>query len=138
MSTDDVLKRTKRIETLLGKLGGVGRGLHEKLTSVQDRLDDAALKRGRFLASVRNKLLHEDGYTLTDHTFARFITAADNLESHITTLLEPKPAPRAAASYARSPGAQTQNQEGFSKTELGVLGVGAIAFVAWKIYRFLR
>ena len=58
-----VIARSKTIESLLeGKYNGAGRGLHEKLSSVEDRLDPSITKRIRYVATVRNKLVHESNY----------------------------------------------------------------------------
>lgn len=52
--------RCKRLETLLeAEFGATGRGLHEKVSSVQDELPDALVRKLRFIATVRNKLVHE-------------------------------------------------------------------------------
>ena len=54
------IHRCKRLETLLEEeLGASGRGLHEKVSSVQDKLPEPLVKRLRFIATVRNKLVHE-------------------------------------------------------------------------------
>jgi hypothetical protein len=67
-----VLQRTKRIERLLEEnYQAVGRGLYEKTKSVEHLLDASVVKRLGFIASVRNKLMHEDGYNydLDEHGF---------------------------------------------------------------------
>jgi hypothetical protein len=54
------IKRCKRLETLLEEdFGAAGRGLHEKVSSVEHDLPDKLVRRLRFIASVRNKLVHE-------------------------------------------------------------------------------
>ena len=58
------IKKTKRYESLLEQQHGAqGRGLHEKLDRVQQRLPAELIKRLRFIATVRNKLIHEDGFS---------------------------------------------------------------------------
>ena len=58
-----VIEQSKKIETLLEEnLGASGRGLHEKTSSVESSLSADIVKKIRFIASVRNKLMHEDGY----------------------------------------------------------------------------
>jgi hypothetical protein len=62
-----VITRTKALEALLEQgLGAVGKGLHEKVTSVQDRLPPALVRKLRFVATVRNKLVHDTGYQQLD------------------------------------------------------------------------
>ncbi|HEY1191925.1 MAG TPA: hypothetical protein VGE74_30120, partial [Gemmata sp.] len=52
--------RTKALESLLEQaLGATGKGLHEKVTSVQARLSPGLVKKLRFVATVRNKIVHE-------------------------------------------------------------------------------
>lgn len=54
------IKRCKRLETLLEEdFGAAGRGLHEKVSSVEQVLPDKLVRRLRFIASMRNKLVHE-------------------------------------------------------------------------------
>lgn len=72
MSSDDnIYKRTlsctKKIESILeDEFGAIGRGLHEKATSVERRIGASVVKRIRYLATRRNKLMHEDGYLIND------------------------------------------------------------------------
>ena len=62
-----VITRTKLLESLLEEgLGAVGKGLHEKVTSVQDKLSPAIVKKLRFVATLRNKLVHEASYQQLD------------------------------------------------------------------------
>ena len=62
-----VITRTKRLEALLERdFSARGRGLHERVSSVQERLPDATIKRLRFIATVRNKLIHEPDYRRLD------------------------------------------------------------------------
>jgi hypothetical protein len=58
--TDLVCDASSQLERLLEeRLGATGKGLHEKASSVQARLSPEALKRIRFIASVRNAVVHE-------------------------------------------------------------------------------
>ena len=64
---DRVVKATRRLERLLRQhFHAEGRGLHELITSCDDRLPEAAARKLRFIATVRNRLMHEDGYRLED------------------------------------------------------------------------
>jgi hypothetical protein len=57
-----VVNASKRLEALLEqRLGATGRGLHEKASSVEQRLDENVVRDLRFVATVRNKLVHESG-----------------------------------------------------------------------------
>src|SRR5919108_5594790 len=62
-------KLLKKFETLLEKKYlAKGRGLHEKISYVQSCLSNDIVKDLRFVATIRNKALHEADYDLeTDH-----------------------------------------------------------------------
>lgn len=69
-----VILLARRVETLLETHCAVtGRGLHEKLDAAEALLPPKLIARGRYLASVRNRVVHRDGFTLPDrHTFIRY------------------------------------------------------------------
>ncbi len=57
------IRASKRYEAILAKrFGAKGRGLHEKIDSVEHKLDRDVVRSLRLIATVRNKLVHEDGY----------------------------------------------------------------------------
>lgn len=72
MSYEYVIKASKKLEAFLSSKGAEGKGLHEKLTSIESNLNENLVKKIRYLATVRNKLIHEDGYELTQEEFANF------------------------------------------------------------------
>jgi len=54
-----VITTSKELESLLEtEFGATGRGLHERITSVQSQLTPALVKRMRYLATLRNKVVH--------------------------------------------------------------------------------
>jgi hypothetical protein len=62
-----VIRASKSLEKLLEQqYGAVGRGLHEKASSVEEQLDAATLKSLRWVATMRNKVVHEDDFELPD------------------------------------------------------------------------
>ena len=80
---DLVIRRSKRLERLLREeLAATGRGLHELVTSVERDLPRPLVRRLRFIATVRNKLVHDDRVTKID---ARrdFAAACDLAEREI-------------------------------------------------------
>ena len=84
-----VIGRCKKLERLLEEgLGADGRGLHEKVTSVQDRLPPALVKRLRFIATVRNKLVHESAGDKIDD-LAGYKKACDLAEKELKQLIQP-------------------------------------------------
>ena len=60
MNKFKVIKNTKRIEKLLAlKYNATGTGLHEKVTSVEEKLTPELTKKIRYIATVRNKFVHD-------------------------------------------------------------------------------
>ncbi|MBM3981729.1 MAG: hypothetical protein FJ304_15930 [Planctomycetes bacterium] len=83
------ITRVKALESLLeGALGATGKGLHEKVSSVQDRLPQPLVRKLRFVATVRNKIVHESDYTQIDDR-AGFVRACDEAETALRALLAP-------------------------------------------------
>ena len=71
------VKWSKRFESLLERrFGARGRGLHEKIDSVEGDLDRDTVRALRLVATVRNKIVHEDGYDKIDDR-ARFKAACN-------------------------------------------------------------
>jgi hypothetical protein len=57
------VKWSKRLESALERrYGARGRGLHEKIDSVEADLPERAVRDLRLVATVRNKIVHDDGY----------------------------------------------------------------------------
>jgi hypothetical protein len=64
---DVAIRASRQIEDLLEqRLGATGRGLHEKVTSVEGRLPPPLVKRLRWIASVRNAVVHDHDGTIRD------------------------------------------------------------------------
>jgi amino acid transporter len=77
-----VIEQTKKIETLLvDRLGAQGRGLHEKTDSIEALLSDNVVKKIRYIASVRNKLMHEDGYLIEN--INHYISQGDSVIDYL-------------------------------------------------------
>ncbi|MEM1184710.1 MAG: hypothetical protein AAGI53_06865 [Planctomycetota bacterium] len=81
---DRIIKTSKRLESLLEHgLGGHGKGLHEKASSVESKLTPDLVRDIRTVATVRNKLVHEEGYDKIENrseVFERAKRAEDALE----------------------------------------------------------
>lgn len=84
-----VITNCKRLEGMLEKgFGASGRGLHEKVTSVQTRLPEPLIKKLRYIATIRNQLVHEeDRHRLDDK--ASFQRASKEAEKQLAALLRP-------------------------------------------------
>lgn len=78
MGTSDIelaVTTARRLESMLeNRFGASGRGLHEKLASVEARLPPEALRDARYVATMRNKVVHEDAFSLPDRD--RFLRCA--------------------------------------------------------------
>ena len=87
MSYEMIIKETKKIENLLEKnYQAKGRGLHEKLSSVQESIDPFVAKKIRMVATIRNKLVHEENFELKEKAIYTF----NNNCRYILEKLEPK------------------------------------------------
>ena len=60
-----VITSSRKIEGLLVQLGAEGRGLHEKCTSIERDLPEQIVKLIRKIATIRNKVVHEDDYVIS-------------------------------------------------------------------------
>lgn len=86
------VKNSKILEQLLeSKFGAVGKGLHQKVDSVTHRLDGATVKRLRWIATIRNKVVHED---FVMENVPEYVTACEQCR----TVLEKWPTARNARS----------------------------------------
>jgi hypothetical protein len=64
---EKVVLKTRRLESLLrSHYHADGKGLHQLVTSCEERLPHDVIKKLRFVATIRNKVVHEDGYELED------------------------------------------------------------------------
>ncbi|HJW23562.1 MAG TPA: hypothetical protein VJ576_01585 [Rhodocyclaceae bacterium] len=126
----------RRLESALTAAGATGKGLHEKTTSVEGMLPAPAVRKLRFIASVRNKIVHEDTI-LSDAEFSAFTEsgklAMEELEAAI-----PKKARRKARARGKSPSRPASGADSgrFARTGtalrlagLAVLGGTALVFL---------
>ena len=59
----EIIQSTKKLESILERqFGATGRGLHGKVSSVSNLLPEAVVRELRWIATLRNKALHEDNY----------------------------------------------------------------------------
>ena len=83
---DLAVKASKQIESTLDRMfGASGKGLHEKLTSVEKRLPVSLVKRIRYIATVRNKIIHDDEYRKFDDR-AGFKLAVKQVKKELKSL----------------------------------------------------
>jgi hypothetical protein len=70
------VKLSRRLETLLErKYHASGKGLHEKVSSVEAQLPAELVKTLRYIATIRNSVVHEEGFVIGDQ--ARFSAQGD-------------------------------------------------------------
>ncbi len=59
------VRYSKQLESLLEqKFAAEGRGLHEKVSSVEDLLSEDLVRKLRWIATMRNKVVHEDDFEI--------------------------------------------------------------------------
>ena len=84
------ISKCKKLEKMLENgLGASGKGLHEKVSSVQDRLPPPLVKRLRYIASVRNNLIHQSDSNRLDDPNG-YKEACDSAEVELKQLLRPQ------------------------------------------------
>lgn len=91
-SIETAVRYSKRFESLLEReYGAVGKGLHEKLSSVEDRLRQDNVKTIRWIATIRNRAVHEDGFEIDN--LDEFIRTCEQLLEQLTGITEVDIAP---------------------------------------------
>jgi len=64
---EQVVLRSRKIERLLREqYHAHGKGLHQLISSCEERLPHDVIAKLRFVATIRNKVVHEDSYKLED------------------------------------------------------------------------
>ncbi|NLS13639.1 DUF4145 domain-containing protein [Vibrio sp. SM6] len=80
---EKVVVRTRRLESLLRRqYHAQGKGLHQLINSCEERLPHAVVGKLRFIASVRNRMVHEENARLDDRR--GFLAACDFCERELT------------------------------------------------------
>jgi hypothetical protein len=74
-SLDNLIRASSKIESILEDKGGSGRGLHEKASSVKCIVSEKSVDSIRFIASIRNKLVHEGPDTVTSEMKRNYLNA---------------------------------------------------------------
>ena len=88
LNLEHIIGRTKEIESLLEQLGAEGRGLHEKVTSIQETvLNPQLVSQCRFAATIRNSAVHEPDFSIDYETMERFDVSCDEATSQLLVIL---------------------------------------------------
>lgn len=83
--TKEVLNGTKRIEAALTeKFGATGRGLYEKMSTANMALPEHLQKRIRYVATLRNKTAHEDGFEIQN--IPAYVKTCNDIVQELETL----------------------------------------------------
>ncbi len=95
-----VVKRAKQLEHLLGtSFGATGRGLHEKTSSIAQFLPAPLVRKLRFIATVRNGLIHDVAIDRLDDEQG-FDRACQDAQQQLEALLVPSVRRRSWSSVA--------------------------------------
>lgn len=133
MSYESVIKNTKKIESLLVEMGAEGQGLHKKVSSIEYLIDEKTVKSIRFIASVRNKLLHEDNFEMTSDLLYDFENACknviNNLEQHTSYTKEQNDSSDYQSQSNYSSSSSSSDLSGWELLGLGI--AGAVAVYSW-------
>lgn len=80
---EKVVVRTRKLEKLLRtQYHAEGKGLHQLITSCEERLPHDVIGKLRYIATIRNKVVHEEDYKLDNQN--EFLTACDECEKELT------------------------------------------------------
>ncbi|GAL16234.1 hypothetical protein JCM19233_7257 [Vibrio astriarenae] len=80
---EKVVVRTRRLEKLLrAQYHAEGRGLHQLISSCEERLPHDVISRLRFVATIRNKVVHEEDFAFKE--VDDFFAACDLCEEELT------------------------------------------------------
>ena len=117
------VKNSKILEQLLeSKFGAVGKGLHQKVDSVTHRLDGATVKRLRWIATLRNKVVHED---FAVENVAEYVAACEQCRA----VLEKGPTVRIARSG--TPTSRPSNHLRLTRPVIFAAAAGAAAIAIY-------
>ncbi|MDV6254063.1 DUF4145 domain-containing protein [Vibrio sp. EA2] len=80
---EKVVIRTRTIEKLLRtQYHAEGKGLHQLINSCEERLPHDVIAKLRYIATVRNKIVHEEDFQLDDRK--HFLSVCDDCEKELT------------------------------------------------------
>lgn len=85
----EIVERSKNLEAMLKKLGAEGRGMHELISSIQEKLELELIKKLRFIATLRNQAIHEPEFDI-DSDFDAFCDACEEASQILEKLIKPK------------------------------------------------
>jgi hypothetical protein len=143
---DIVVTQSKTLEALLEqKFGATGRGLHEKLTSIEYQLEAGLVKNIRWIATMRNKVVHENFQLTNQNDFLRSCQRAlEGLQNSQHTTSERvnsssrnsyNTTPKRIVSHSRRKTKRKSESGGFFGTIITVIIFGIIGYF---VYGFIQ
>lgn len=143
---DIVVTQSKALEALLEqKFGATGRGLHEKLTSIEYQLEVGLVKNIRWIATMRNKVVHENFQLTNQNDFLKSCQRAlEGLQNSQHTTSERvnsssrnsyNTTPKRIASHSRRKTKRKNESGGFFGTIITVIIFGIIGYF---VYGFIQ
>jgi hypothetical protein len=143
---DIVVTQSKTLEALLEqKFGATGRGLHEKLTSIEYQLEVGLVKNIRWIATMRNKVVHENFQLTNQNDFLRSCQRAlEGLQNSQHTTSERvnsssrnsyNTTPKRIVSHSRRKTKRKSESGGFFGTIITVIIFGIIGYF---VYGFIQ
>ena len=143
---DIVVTQSKALEALLEqKFGATGRGLHEKLTSIEYQLEVGLVKNIRWIATMRNKVVHENFQLTNQNDFLKSCQRAlEGLQNSQHTTSERvnsssrnsyNTTPKRIVSHSRRKTKRKSESGGFFGTIITVIIFGIIGYF---VYGFIQ
>lgn len=143
---DIVVTQSKTLEALLEqKFGATGRGLHEKLSSIEYQLEAGLVKNIRWIATMRNKVVHENFQLTNQNDFLRSCQRAlEGLQNSQPTTSERvnsssrnsyNTTPKRIVSHSRRKTKRKSESGGFFGTIITVIIFGIIGYF---VYGFIQ
>ena len=143
---DIVVTQSKTLEALLEqKFGATGRWLHEKLSSIEYQLEAGLVKNIRWIATMRNKVVHENFQLTNQNDFLRSCQRAlEGLQNSQHTTSERvnsssrnsyNTTPKRIVSHSRRKTKRKSESGGFFGTIITVIIFGIIGYF---VYGFIQ
>ena len=143
---DIVVTQSKTLEASLEqKFGATGRGLHEKLSSIEYQLEAGLVKNIRWIATMRNKVVHENFQLTNQNDFLRSCQRAlEGLQNSQHTTSERvnsssrnsyNTTPKRIVSHSRRKTKRKSESGGFFGTIITVIIFGIIGYF---VYGFIQ
>ena len=92
----EIVERSKNLEAMLKKLEAEGRGMHELISSVEEKLEPELKKKLRFIATIRNQAIHDPEFDI-DSDFEAFCSACEEAGQELQKIIKPKRKKRTAS-----------------------------------------